>query len=1191
MPTFVVFACLFVCAIAANAQLTVRFVPFADNSQIDARGIYPRSRTQLTVTRGTTPVPVSKDQVFIVENNLMVLPDKVSSLPGNVTLVEWVSKRPPRRSEASTIYIVSEGETGVIAGAKNADDSTVIAIKDSTSRVLYHRIEFGQVSAGQTITFGLKIAATRSLKDALGNELNTRLDSVRTRTNNFTTQWIGAIIDKTPPPVDMVPAFDYRLNLIFKPTTDAPVVDLLSAYYSNGFREDILLLANPAPYPPAPMLRMISPNGGEKLAPCQKVIVRWQGMESGFTAFLELTTDNGRTWSDIDSTADSSYVWTVPASLSDSARIRVSQKLQSNFDRFAVGERVPTTTVSFSADGSRFAVGYTNRKIVEFSAVTAQIIGTYAVSDVAGNAMVASIAYVPGTSDLVAAIRTSAGAAAELQQFSQGVATPVARVSLPSNMRVSAIGTDAAGTTVFVVPHMGSRILTYAASTLDPTASIILNAPASATTMRRNRVTVMQLDGSIVTYDASTKQEAERTPTNFATDSYSVIDNIDISTTGFAALGGRASASNPTYMLDRATSMPRQVINRVGAITQVACAFSPTARYLGLGFMGQEQFELYNVESGLRLQSLTGSLGHNGLLSDLDYSQVGNAIVSSSLDSTNNVLLKKFTTPEDDQSDAVFGIIASQLATARIALPSVLIGRTLDTLVSGRICNTGVVPVVVSSGSFQGGQVFTLPDGIVTDTLLVGECLEVHIRALVSDTGRIVDTLLVVSCGTTFRIPFEMQGIDRSLAIVGDLHDFGDVCVGQRLLKKFTMLRNTGADSVRINNTQVVVPAQFRVMKAVFDTTVPPGGTLDIEVEFAPTRTGFDTASVVIRYADQNTVRRTWRVTGRGAGADVRVSHMALPFIPETPQRVITIHNSSDNAVTIVSGVITVGAPFSLLSTLPVVIGPRDSATLTVQYDGGGVTAPAALALRYEPCASSADIPLSLYRGSAQFSIPSVSADPRTNTTITVLADMLEDVPYSGSRRLEGAFAVDPQLFLAQEILSTVGAATLISQDIVNNERIVRFSVEGSFGDTNEIARLIGPAGLGRADSSFLTLDTSSTWFGASVSNTFAHGVLRIVNPNPGRKILDQASLLITAVQPSPATDHINVHVQSKQVTSATIRVVHANGVLVLGNTSITASPHASMHTLNVSALTPGVYTVVLTTDDATAVASFIVVR
>ncbi len=1190
MPSFVVLMCLIVCTIAANAQLTVRIVPFADNSQIDARG-YPRSRTQLTVTRGTTAITVTKDKVFIVENNLMVLPDKVSSLPGNVTLVEWVSKRPPRRSEAATIYVVSEGETGLIAGAKNADDSTVIAIKDSTSRALYHRIDFGHVSAGQTITFGLKIAATRSLKDARGNELNTRLDSVRTRTSNFTTQWIGAIIDKTPPPVDMVPAFDYRLNLIFKPLTDAPVADILSAYYSNGFREDILLLANPAPYPRAPILQMVSPNGGEKFAPCQKVIVRWKGMERGYSVFLELSTNNGRSWRSIDSTIDSSYVWTVPPTLSDSARIRVSQRLQSNFDRFAVGERVPTTTVSFSADGSRFAVGYTNRKIVEFSTATAQIIGTYDVADVAGNAMVASITYVPGTSNLVAAIRTSAGAAAELQQFSQGIAAPVARVALPRSMRVSAVGTDSAGTTVFVVPQLGSRILTYAAATLDSTASIILNAPASATTMRRNRVTVMQLDGSIVTYDASTKQEAERTPTNFAADSYAVIDNIDISTTGLAALGGRASASNPTYMIDRATSMPRQVINRVGAITQVACAFSPTARYLGLGFMGQEQFELYDVESGVRLQSLTGSLGHIGLLSDLDFSQVGNAIVSTSLDSTNNVLLKKFTTPEDDISDGVFGIIGSQLGNAIVALPPVLIGSVLDTTLNGRICNTGTVPVVVSSGSFQSGQVFTLPDGILTDTLLVGECLDLRIRAVIADTGRLADTLLVVSCGTVFRIPFELQRIDRSLAIVGDLTDFGDVCVGQRLIKKFTMLRNTGADSVRINNTQVKVPAQFRVMNAVFDTTLPPGGTLDIEVEFAPTRTGFDTASVVIRYADQNTVRRMWRVTGRGAGADVRLSHTALPFIPEAPLRTITIYNSSDNAVTITSGMITAGAPFSLLSTMPLVIGARDSVTLTVRYDGGSVGAPAALALQYEPCATSADIPLSLYRGTVKLSIPVISADPRTNTTIPILADLSEEVPYNGMRRVEGSFSVDPQLFLAQEIQATVGTATIVSQDIINNARIVRFTVEGVFGDTNEIARLVGPAGLGRADSSLLVLDTTSAWFGASVSNAYTDGVLRIVNPNPGRKILDRASLAITSVQPNPAADYVDVQVQSQKTTIATMRIVDANSIVVFENVLVSSGPIASTHTLHVSALTPGVYTVILATGDATAAASFIVVR
>ncbi|MDZ4745075.1 MAG: choice-of-anchor D domain-containing protein [bacterium] len=1204
LRTGLIWVCLIIGVVSVNAQLTVRFVPFSDNSQIDGKGVYPRLRTQITVTHGATPVTVTKEKVFIVENNLMVLPDRVTALPGNVALVEWISTN-KHDGIPTAIFVVDNGETGLITGAKNVVDASVVVIKDSTSRQLYGKIDFGRVPAGRTDTFGLKIAAARSPRDAFGNELNTRLDSVRTRTNAFRTEWIGAIIDKTPPPVDMVPAFDYRLNLLFTPVSDAPVSDILTAYYSNGFREDILLIANPAPYPRVTILQMISPNGGEQFAPCQKVVVRWKGMDLGFAAYLELSTNNGGSWSNIDSTSDSSYVWTVPAQISDSAKIRVSQKLQSNFDRFAIGQRAPTTTVAFSPDGSRFAVGYTNRKIVEFSAIDAQLLNSYDVADVGPNSGISAITYITSTNGFVAAISTSSGSAAELQRFTTGTAAPVARMTLPRSMAVSTIGADDAGTTVYVVPQFRARILTFAAASLDSGVPIVLNAPASVAVIEKNLITVMQLDGSVVTYDATTKQETQRTLTSFALDRYPVIRNIDVSQTGLAALGGQAPAYNQfraqnqfTYVLDRASSLTRQVIHRGGVPTQVACSFSPTARYLGLGFMGQEQFELHDVESGQRLTSLTGASGHNGFLSDLDFSPSGNAIVSTSIDSSNNVLLKRFTTPEDDQSDGVFGILPSRLATADITLPPVLLGRSLDTSVSGRICNTGSVPVVITSGSFQSGRVFTLPDGITTDTLLAGACLNVHILALVTDTGRITDTLRVQSCGIEFRIPFEMRGIDHSLSVVGDLTDFGEVCVGQRLLKKFIMIRNTGADSVRINNTQVVGPAQFRVLNNILDTTIAPGGTLEIDVEFAPTRTGFDTATLVIRYADQNNVRRLWRVTGRGAGADVRVSHTALPFIPEVPTRSLTIHNSSDNAVTITSGTITSGAPFTLLTTLPIIVGAHDSATLSVRYDGGAVSPPAVLALQYEPCAASRDISLSLYKGSVDLSIPVISADPRENTSIPILAVIREEVPYNGTRVIDGAFSVDQQLFLAQEIQTTVGKASIVSQEIVNDRRIVRFTIEGSFGDTStpigvadEIARISGPAGLGRADSSLLVLDTASTWFGASVSHTFADGVLLIVNPNPGRKILERASLAITSIQPNPAQDFVIAHIHTLYAASATVHIVDANSSIVMGNMKVDIPMQTSKFTFNVSSLAPGVYTLVLSTDEATVAASFIVVR
>ena len=75
-----------------------------------------------------------------------------------------------------------------------------------------------------------------------------------------------------------------------------------------------------------PAIRLTSPNGGEKWRAGSTQLITWiWGGEVG-DVLLELTTDEGATWTEIATTEnDGSYAWVVPDTTSDNCWIRVSE--------------------------------------------------------------------------------------------------------------------------------------------------------------------------------------------------------------------------------------------------------------------------------------------------------------------------------------------------------------------------------------------------------------------------------------------------------------------------------------------------------------------------------------------------------------------------------------------------------------------------------------------------------------------------------------------------------------------------------------------------------------------------------------------------------------------------------------------------------------------------------------------------
>ncbi len=385
--------------------------------------------------------------------------------------------------------------------------------------------------------------------------------------------------------------------------------------------------------------------------------------------------------------------------------------------------------------------------------------------------------------------------------------------------------------------------------------------------------------------------------------------------------------------------------------------------------------------------------------------------------------------------------------------------------------------------------------------------------------------------------------------------------------------------------------SQFRVRGYSPGDTLQPGESMSVEILFVPTQRGHDTDQVVIRYAGQNAVVRYVRVLGRGAGADIDISHPTLAFIPEIAERVVTLANRTANPITLTSAAFSAGAPFTTSAVFPVVIPPADSITIGIRHTGGLISGSDELLFEVTPCAATTSVRLVSYQGTATVFMKDVRVDPRLTAELPIVANITENVQYNGVRPLEVKMQVYQRHFYADSVRVEGGDGELVSQTVDGDIRTITVRMNAPFKNReNVVAYAIGRAGIAEFDSSVVTFDTSAVGFGGAVTTGYKTGLLRIANPNPNRHVLVSTGPVIRSVSPLPATDGVTVEVTSERQSLATLRIVDAQGTTIAMLDLAVGRGRTTTH-MDVSTFVPGVYTMILSSPTSSHAQSVVVVR
>lgn len=97
-------------------------------------------------------------------------------------------------------------------------------------------------------------------------------------------------------------------------------------------------------------LKLIFPNGGEKLVPGESMPIHWDAVNTTESFDLEYSTDNGATWTSIAtaSSSETNYNWEIPSNISGECLVRITSGsfTDQSDDNFSIAQTVTGTQIT-----------------------------------------------------------------------------------------------------------------------------------------------------------------------------------------------------------------------------------------------------------------------------------------------------------------------------------------------------------------------------------------------------------------------------------------------------------------------------------------------------------------------------------------------------------------------------------------------------------------------------------------------------------------------------------------------------------------------------------------------------------------------------------------------------------------------------------------------------------------------------
>jgi WD40 repeat protein len=1168
----------------AYSQLTLE-IKSVNEGNIDMSE-FPLMRADIKGFQNGNPVQIDLKNLLIMEYGYTIEPISIEN-NGEWQSIKWFTKRTDFEDNevfyTSRLYWSLNNELTFYNMAARFSEYPIFRVYEDNKTIT--EISYGNLTPGDTIPYVLKINAFRKKPYEL-IEYPVFLDSITTDTEFFKIEWMGSDgdTDWSPPPRELRVDSKYWIKIIFTPQENVPYRDKLVFHYEDGFRKVIPLKGNSLQLPFESALKILEPNGGEIFTPCEKVKIKWEGQSPTNPVIISYSSNNGSTWNEFASVNDASeYEWTVPATITDRALLKVSQKFDKAKEFKLSNDLYPLTNANYSVDGNKVVTISNRGKITEWDLLSGgsptvltdiQLNPDYeearyesfGISYIDEDEFFVHYRIVSEPSymqkDTIVWLKTAEN---EINK----------KTTIGNNFRIGKIISDYEYNYSFAMPALGTQILLFSTKTGKEISTLNFNYPVRDISIsKENQLAVLLMNNEIRYIDINDNfsfYNSAKYP------DLRWIEKAEISPNGlFTAISEYQVNSGwdfSTYLVDNDTKiLARQFTPAASEV--VGLGFNSTSNILAIGSRNQPQVKLYDMTTADSEETLPP---HQSELHKMILSPTGKSILTLASATSDNIYYRTFTYPEHDETDVTFRIVKPILSDELISIDADYLGHeTEHTIISIR--NEGEKFIAVSDVNMMFGVNFKVIE-MDKDTILPGDNITLTVAFKPIETGIINDTLLFSSCIYTLKVPIQSEGYPRNITYYNEPYDFGQVCVGEtKESEVFQILRNDDPVPLIINNLRFTEGQSPFTMNYTRDTVIPPNGLYYLQVKFTPPEIGNFERKIEVFYADQQILTDTFRVRGEGIGASLQYSHNRLLFIPEIPDREFSIKNTGDVDVTVLNSFTEPEGFFVINETFPFVLEPGDSAFISVtqiQATDDFVD----LIIDADPCLDNNGILLGKYKGASYLSIPEVTVKPTEDAEIPISFKNTDNGDYNGIRKFEGEFSIYYKLFFPTKINSVFGDAEIYKNEVIGNDRIIGIRVEGDFPDEGVVAVLTGKPGLTDIlEDDIVILDKNDIW-GSSIINSYQNGKLIIYDEHITRVIKETQMIQIGSVAPNPANEIFTVKFTSVKDTFGKIEIINGAGQIVLKTNEIQISKGLNEISLNINMLPAGNYKLFIISD------------
>lgn len=1161
---------------------------------------FPICRLKVKISEDGNPVDLNKLSVSFKEMQYSSVADSIvpiENIGNNNYYVYWTSKLPIHYSYQS-VYFTYQGEVveQLYYMPSGYSMPQILFFTENNKPIIF----FNKPAPGQEYERPLKFLTKANGPDPVF------IDSIKTFTKDFYYVFSGGIDNREEPP-GRYPDGYYYIFLRFTGQDNNYYTDSVVFYFNGNQTAKLDLIANSYKIDTKETIRIVEPTKDSIWVPCFDKNIAWQGGSKGLRYIVDASFNGGFDWRRIGNTLDTFLTWNVINHPTENALIRVYQRFKQT------PEQVYADSTGFNK-----VVLEPYAKMLVASTNGGKIQEIY--FDETGETKTKTIRYIPRTSDDEEEFFDVTGMAyAKFTEESRELAVSYHSLFLPDEFAkdiltiykdddntaikninldytVNRMEVDEKRRYLALLPNISNQIHIYNANTYELEKTLEFRYPITnfQFTPLGDSLMVSLMSNEVIILSSIDFQEVSRK-------SYSnlpMITKIAMSPDGnFLALATESipsdvdsqtaykSAEAPIFVYETKTgvNIKAYYANR---FSPMGMDFSPFSNSIIVGSHKRNHIAKrdLNNQFGMDFFNFAQDSPNDEMTSYSYASRDGHKVAATM--SSGELYINNFTYTESGKMKEPFVIRYPNLRIEEHDFQEQFIDHYSDHYLKTLLCNVDSIPIIFHKNEmlhYSKNYTYFLNHIQYPDTLQPGECREFHITYHSIDTGLIVDTIEVISCGAGFKVPLKSYSKQRNIDFYEKEIDFGEACLKTPKTKVVNLLRNL--DDIPLKIKQIRIEnigsfANFRVVSNTENIVVPPNQDLFIELEFTPANLGELEADLHIFYTDNSKFSYTKKIKGVGIGGNVEFSHDKLTFLPGEKKRQITIKNTSDREMKIKGVRFQPMHVYEIHGQLPVTLQIGETATFEVECLDE--IKPAKLNFDFEPCAIQSVIELDKYSARSTLSLLDRNTDPRSETSIDIHLYSEENAPYKGIRTLESEFTVAEKIFIPfaeNSVVSEFGSGKLLRNEVVDGLRHIKFRIDGDFPKEGVIASIKGYAGLTKPTESDMAFNTSEDLqnFGSAVTTHFKPGKFRLVNICGGKMLFwKPVSAKINKVFPNPADKEVVIDVDVLDNSLVDIEVYNQVGSVVKRFSNIELKKGNNSVELNTTELETGSYNVII---------------